>query len=486
MKHPLMIGLSWLLVVVPTLGFAQKVSKVSISPAAVQGGATSIGTITLSAKAGPSGVTVAIAASGGAVSVPSSITVGSGKNTAQFNVTTVPVATTTAITISSSFNGSQAKATLTVKAPTITSLTLSPNSVSGGANVNGTVNLNSVSPAGGMAVALSSSSASAKTPLTVVVPGGTASANFSVTTYPVAAQATAKITATSSRTSIGISLTIKPPTLASLSLSPSSVSGGATSTGTLIISGIAPAGGLRVTLKSEQATVKVPASVTLASGTTSTTFAITTSSVPKTLTANITATTASGSAQKAGLTVVAGVSYTSLFPLTQGRSWTYQVGTYTIHWTALGAKAFDGQKYLAVYNDGLKQTNYYNWSSSGLVLNGLVFEDPNPITRFSPPQLQIPSNLTPGYTWTQQCDQLRCDAAGSVSYTVTQVMTGTIIGVETITVPAGTFKNALHASWHEVTDGSVSDGDIWYVPNVGMVKLQEQGMAIGYALKAYH
>src|SRR2546422_4190253 len=72
-----------------------------------------------------------------------------------------------------------------------------------------------------------------------------------------------------------------PPPLSSLALNPASVVGGAqSSTGTVTLSGPAPAGGAQVTLSSSNTAVaSVPSSVTVPAGATSATFTVTTSAV---------------------------------------------------------------------------------------------------------------------------------------------------------------------------------------------------------------
>ena len=71
------------------------------------------------------------------------------------------------------------------------------------------------------------------------------------------------------------------PVLASLTVNPSSVVGGSPSTGTVTLTGPAPAGGALVSLSSSNTSAAtVPASVTVAAGATSATFAVTTSRCP--------------------------------------------------------------------------------------------------------------------------------------------------------------------------------------------------------------
>jgi hypothetical protein len=81
------------------------------------------------------------------------------------------------------------------------------------------------------------------------------------------------------------------PGLASLSLSPTSVVGGASSTGTVTLTGAAPAANVTVSLSSSNESVAtVPATATIVSGANSATFAVTTSVVASDATATITAT----------------------------------------------------------------------------------------------------------------------------------------------------------------------------------------------------
>jgi hypothetical protein len=92
------------------------------------------------------------------------------------------------------------------------------------------------------------------------------------------------------------------PTLSSIMLSPSSVNGGATSTGTVTLSGAAPNGGAIVYLSSNATAATVPASVTVGAGATSATFTVSTNAVTASTPATVTASYAGGS-KTAQLTV---------------------------------------------------------------------------------------------------------------------------------------------------------------------------------------
>ena len=169
--------------------------------------------------------------------------------------------------------------------PAASSLTLSPTSVTGGAQSStGTVTLSGPAPTGGALVNLSSSNAAASVPASVTVPGGSSSATFTVSTSAVAASTVAIISATYDGVSKTASLTVLPPalpTVASLTLNPNSVVGGplGSSTGTVTLSGPAPAGGAQVVLSSDNGAASLPASVTVPAGSTSASFTVTTTAV---------------------------------------------------------------------------------------------------------------------------------------------------------------------------------------------------------------
>lgn len=93
------------------------------------------------------------------------------------------------------------------------------------------------------------------------------------------------------------------PLLLSLSLNPSTVNGGVSSAGTVILSGAAPAGGAVVTLSSSDGTIAiVPSSVTVAAGTTSAGFTVNTNQV--TATTSVTISGACGGVTKTVMLIV--------------------------------------------------------------------------------------------------------------------------------------------------------------------------------------
>jgi FG-GAP-like repeat len=107
--------------------------------------------------------------------------------------------------------------------------------------------------------------------------------------------------------------------LSAVSVTPTSVTGGAPSQGRVTLTSAAPAGGLAVSLSSSSAAVTVPASVSVAQGATSATFPISTSAVLLSTPAAITA-TAGGLTRTATLTVTPPGQSATLTVRATGRS----------------------------------------------------------------------------------------------------------------------------------------------------------------------
>ena len=216
-------------IVVQSLSTTPTVSSVTLNPMSVISGATSTGTVTLSAAA-PAGGAVVTLTSGNtaAATVPASVTVPAGSTSTTFTVTTLTVATSTAVTITAAYAGSSQSATLTVT-PTlaVSSVTLNPTSVTSGATSTGTVTLNAAAPTGGAVVTLTSGNTAAATvPASVTIPAGSTSNTFTVTTLTVAASTAVSITAAYSGSSQSATLTVLPAGSGGTVLFSDSFSGG--------------------------------------------------------------------------------------------------------------------------------------------------------------------------------------------------------------------------------------------------------------------
>jgi hypothetical protein len=195
----------------------------------------------------------------------------------------------------------------------LSAVSVSPTTVTGGTSAQGTVRLTAAAPAGGAGVSLASSNpGAASVPASVTIAGGATSATFAVTTTSVTANTATTLTASYDGTSRTATLTVAPPppaaSLSALSLSPATVTGGASSTGTVTLSSGAPSGGAVVSLASSHTSAAtVPSSITIGAGATSATFPISTSSVSASTSVTVSGTYA-GVTRSAGLTVNPGES----------------------------------------------------------------------------------------------------------------------------------------------------------------------------------
>jgi len=230
-----------------------------------------------------SGLTVDFAApssgAGATLSAGSVVTNASG----QASVTATANSTSGTYTVTATAHAFSAGFSLTNTA--LSALTLSPASVVGGnSDANNTITLTSPAPPSGATIALSSSNAAvAAPPTSVTVAGGqTVSAPFSITTTAVSATGHVTIKASDGVNKKSANLTVKPPALTSVKLSPRSTTGGKSTTGnTVVLNGPAPVGGVVVDLSSSDSSVATPpTSVTIPAGsTTSPAFTITTTAV---------------------------------------------------------------------------------------------------------------------------------------------------------------------------------------------------------------
>jgi len=226
------------------LASAQKITKVAIAPASVVGGSAATGTVTISPKAGTEGASIGLSSNCAAAMVSQTMTITKGKTSGTFPITTTPVAADTAAKITATLGSSNASASTTIKAPTLTSFALTPTSVAGGNTVTGAVKISSAAPSNGLMIHVTSNQSAVTAPEGITIPAGAKAASGTIKTSAVATKTIAKVTASLGKSSIGVPLTVNPPTLSSLTVNPSSVGGGSTATGKVTITGPAPSGRL--------------------------------------------------------------------------------------------------------------------------------------------------------------------------------------------------------------------------------------------------
>ncbi len=286
-----------------------ELAGLSLAPTTVTGSKTSTGTVVLdrAVSAGSAGGTpVSLSSSDPAVvAVPASVTMAQGASSATFTVTTSPVSSAKAVTVSASRRGLTQTAELTVLEPAVSALTLTPGSFAGGCKSStGKVTLTAKAPVGGIVVTLTSTNPVAAVPASVTVPSGSTSATFLITAPAVTANQSGTVTASFGGDSRSQGLTVRPIGVASLTLSPNPVTGPAPVQGTVGLECPAAPGGIAVALSTSSTAVARPdvASLILVAGQSQGTFAVTASDVTVQSFATIEA-TANGLAKSVKLTV---------------------------------------------------------------------------------------------------------------------------------------------------------------------------------------
>jgi uncharacterized protein (TIGR03790 family) len=155
-------------------------------------------------------------------------------------------------------------------------LVIYPQVVLGGTSTVGYVGL-AAPAAAPVTVTLSSRTVGVATvPPSVTIAAGSDYATFPISTSVAKATSTAILNAAFGGKTLANAVTTVP-TLASLTVSPTSLTGGQPATGTVGLNVIAPAGGTVVSLSSSLAGVTVPATVTVPAGSSSASFSIATS-----------------------------------------------------------------------------------------------------------------------------------------------------------------------------------------------------------------
>ena len=287
--------------------------SVQLSPGSITAGAiTTKNQVVLSAPAPMGGVTVILSSSNvGVASVPASVLVPAGSTTAVFTIQAGTVGGATSATITASYLGVSQTATLTVGAVGINSVTITPGSVTGGANASGVVTLTGAAPASGVTVVLASSNTRAATvPASLTIPAGATSGAFTISSVAQVASSNAQITASYGTSTAVATLTVTAPALStaapvptSVVLSRSTIQGGNLVSGYIWLSADAPAGGLTLTVKSSNPLFTLTSSGwTVAAGSNMKYFVLTAPAVTSQAVGTISV-TANGVTQSAVLTV---------------------------------------------------------------------------------------------------------------------------------------------------------------------------------------
>ena len=163
--------------------------KLSFSPPIVTGGCqNSVGTLLLTSPAPPLGLRFQLSDNSAAVKIPSTLVVPGGQLSATFPVTTHNVSSTTIVTVTARDGDNIITGRIKLIPVTISSLTITPNTVHGGDNATGKVTL-VCAPEQDVVVRLLNDRGAAKPAQSeIVIPAGQTMGQFTINTLPVSEQ----------------------------------------------------------------------------------------------------------------------------------------------------------------------------------------------------------------------------------------------------------------------------------------------------------
>jgi hypothetical protein len=158
----------------------------------------------------------------------------------------------------------------------LASVDINPSVLVGGESTRATVTLHEPAPAGGLTLSVTADDASATVPSTVTAAQGATSATFTITTKAVSSDVRIGVAVSAGTSSLTTLMRITPlVTVKSLTVADARITGGNSTTGTVTLSAANTRGATVVSLESERNDdVRVPASITIASGSSTGTFTV--------------------------------------------------------------------------------------------------------------------------------------------------------------------------------------------------------------------
>jgi outer membrane protein assembly factor BamB len=251
------------------------VASVAFGASAITAGDTSTGTVTLLAAAPSTGWTVTLGGASRNDTMPTSLTIASGKTTGTFVFSTSTAASTTYVdTILASDSSTSQSFTLTVDAEALRAIGFPTfHHIQAGNSLTGTVALQYPAPLGGWKVSLASTNTNLATvPASVTIPYGQSSTIFTVTSVP-GANGADTITGKDQNSSVSDSLDVLLYTgISSVVVAPTTFTAGGSATCTVNLIYPSPSQGWTVTIRNVSKFDPVPPTLTIPAGATSASF----------------------------------------------------------------------------------------------------------------------------------------------------------------------------------------------------------------------
>jgi subtilase family serine protease len=281
------------------------IASLTITPSSIVGGFSPQGVITLTGPA-PAGAVVSLNSNNQTFAqVPTQVTVTEGFTTRAFPITTFFTSGPQGATIIANYNNTLVVASMAVLPVGVSGVSFFPNNVTAGTPANFTVFLTGPAAAGTAVSLVSSDPSVLQVPNSVPLPTGATSVSVTGSTSAVSSQTAITLTATYNLNSGQAALTVVPApplTLNSFGFTPGTITGGGSVTGTVFLTGAAPAGGAAVVISSSSNLVP-SIIVTVPAGNSSAPFTLTSATVSSVTNVSLTA-SYGGVSQTGTLTLV--------------------------------------------------------------------------------------------------------------------------------------------------------------------------------------
>lgn len=262
-----------------------------LTPHAAFDGQSVSGVVTLRLPAPSGGVRITLTNTDQSVaSVPTTITIPQGASSKSFTSTAHAPLNPVSTTATATLGDVHIPQIVTVQPIALQGLDLAQDEVTGGGTVHAVVRIPVAAPSGGYRISLSSSDHTLATvPTTVTIPHGAQAVSFSVVTKAVGGTAFVTITATHGSSTVSKQLQVLPPEVSSFRLSPTQTKGGHNVSGTVVLTGKAPVGGVTIHLGAYPSLAWTTSDVIVRAGSTSVSFTLHTAVVTQNTSVSLTA-----------------------------------------------------------------------------------------------------------------------------------------------------------------------------------------------------
>src|SRR3954467_5307734 len=182
----------------------------------------------------------------------------------------------------------------TAAASPLNFITISPSTVNNGESTTGTVSLSFLDPAPTVVKLFSSDPFAAQVPATITVPANTMETTFTITSNAAAPPTGVQITAAVDNVprTANMSVNFAAPaggTLSSISVTPTTITGGSSGTGTVAFTAAMPQGAVVNVFSSNTAVARVPIEAVVNANASKSSFVVSTSSVSSSTSVTLTA-----------------------------------------------------------------------------------------------------------------------------------------------------------------------------------------------------